>query len=109
MKKIVGGVVVLLAVLFTGLALAGKPVIIDVRTDAEYNSGHLQGALHMQHDKIGSLIAQQVPDKDTDILLYCRSGHRAGIAKKTLDSLGYTSVTNGGGLKDLVGKYPFAE
>ncbi|MBN1379282.1 MAG: rhodanese-like domain-containing protein [Gammaproteobacteria bacterium] len=109
MKRFTNRVTLLFAMVFSVMALAADPVIIDVRTDAEFNSGHLQGALHMQHDKIGSLIEAQVPNKDTKILLYCRSGGRANVAKKTLESLGYTAVTNGGGLKDLQGKYPLAQ
>lgn len=87
-------------------AIAADPVIIDVRSESEFNSGHVQGALLMPYDRIGSLIGNQVSDKETDIILYCRSGRRAGIAKKTLESLGYTSVTNAGGLNDMKGKYP---
>lgn len=109
MKRLSIGVALMIAIFTSMTALAADPVIIDVRTDSEFNSGHLQGALHMQHDKIGSMIETKVPDKNADILLYCRSGARAGVAKKTLESLGYRNVKNGGGLKDLQGVYPLAE
>jgi phage shock protein E len=79
----------------------GEPVIIDVRTDEEYSQGHIEGALHMPHDRIGSLIGEQISDKDTPIVVYCRSGRRSQIAAETLADKGYTEVENGGGLEDL--------
>ncbi len=109
MKSVFSGIILVISMFFSTLALAADPVIIDVRSDGEFSSGHIQGALHMPYDRIGSLIATTIQDKDTDILLYCRSGNRAGVAKKTLESLGYTSVTNGGGLKDVKKQYPLAE
>ena len=109
MKRLYSVLALVAGIVFSVVALAGDPVIIDVRSDKEFNSGHIKGALHMPHTEIGSLIATQVQDKDADILLYCRSGNRAGIAKKTLESLGYTSVKNGGGLKDLKETHPVSE
>jgi phage shock protein E len=109
MKQLRVGIALIVAMFFSAAVLAAGPILIDVRSDSEFNSGHLQGALHMQHDKIGSLIEAKVPDKNADILLYCRSGGRADVAKKTLESLGYRNVKNGGGLKDLQGIYPLAK
>lgn len=106
MKRFLIGVFLVSGMMLNVAVSADEPVIIDVRTEGEYNSGHVQGSLHMPHDRIGSLIASKIQDKDAEILVYCRSGNRSGIAKKTLESLGYTAVTNGGGLKDLTGQYP---
>jgi len=80
--------------------LPKTPVIIDTRSPQEYADGHLEGALLMPHDAIGGLIEARFPDKDTPILLYCRSGGRAEMARKTLVSLNYTKVENLGGLQD---------
>ncbi len=76
-------------------------VWIDVRSKEEFDSGHLQNALHIPHEEIGGKIAQLVPNKSTKINLYCRSGRRAEIAKKTLTDLGYQNVINQGGYEDL--------
>lgn len=76
-------------------------VWIDVRSKEEFDSGHLQNALHIPHEEIGGKIVQLVPNKSTKINLYCRSGRRAEIAKKTLTDLGYQNVVNQGGYEDL--------
>lgn len=75
---------------------AGKegavPVIVDVRTVAEWNEGHLEGAVLIPHDKIEEGIGAVAPDKKTKIYLYCRSGRRTGIALETLKKAGYQEV-----------------
>lgn len=78
-----------------------KPVLIDVRSQAEWDQGHIEGALLIPHGVIGEKIAAAVPDKNTPITLYCRSGGRAGQAKSVLAKLGYTRVENAGGYEDL--------
>lgn len=77
---------------------------IDVRSDAEFNSGHLDGAVNIPHEVIGDKISDLVKDKHAPIHLYCRSGRRAEIAKTTLTNMGYTNVVNHGGYDDLVKK-----
>jgi len=76
-------------------------VIIDVRTPEEYNSGHVDGALNINYTDIGSRIESVVPDKNATIQLYCGSGRRAGIAKETLENMGYRNVVNEGGFKEF--------
>jgi len=89
----------------TVVPLTKTPVIIiDARSPREYADGHLEGALLMPHDVIGGLIEARVPDKSTPILLYCRSGGRSEMARKTLVSLNYTSVENLGGMQAAAGK-----
>lgn len=81
--------------------LAGEDnVWIDVRTQQECDAGHLEQAALIPHTEIGDKIASVVADKDTPIKLYCRSGGRAGMAKKTLEDMGYTNVENVGGYED---------
>lgn len=92
----------LLGILCSSIVLAADPIIIDVRSEAEFTSGHIAGALHMPHNNIGNLIESAVSDKNTDIVLYCARGGRAGKALKTLTDMGYTSVTNGGGIGDMM-------
>lgn len=98
MKKIV----LLLTAFLSVCAWAGNPpVIMDVRSDEEYRAGHIEGALHLSYDSIDAGISELLPDKSQHIILYCGSGRRAGIAKETLEALGYTNVENAGGYEDL--------
>jgi phage shock protein E len=78
-----------------------KPVIIDVRSQEEWDQGHIEGAVRITHTEIAEKIAGTVKDKSTPITLYCRSGRRAGQAKAELEKLGYTKVENAGGYEEL--------
>ena len=75
-------------------------VLLDVRSPEEYASGYLQGALNIPHDRIEAEIAAVAPDKSAQVILYCRSGRRANTALETLRAMGYTNVSNYGGLED---------
>jgi phage shock protein E len=77
-----------------------QPVIIDVRTTLEWDFGHLDGAMLIPYGKVGERIEAVVPDKSQKIYVYCRTGHRAQIAKETLEKMGYKDVVNLGSLKD---------
>jgi rhodanese-related sulfurtransferase len=61
--------------------------VLDVRSPEEYASGHVPGAVNIPYDQIASRIAE-VP-KDQDVVLYCKSGRRAGIAAEVLAAQGY--------------------
>lgn len=65
-------------------------IVIDVRDNSEYVSGHIDGAINIPVDSI-SLISYT---KDTNIILYCASGMRSANAAKELIDLGYTNVYN---------------
>jgi phage shock protein E len=86
-----------------GLAMMQNPqaLLIDVRTAEEFAAGSLPGALNINHLQIAGQIASVVPDKDTPVVLYCRSGNRSGIAQETLQQLGYTQVINAGAFVSL--------
>ncbi|MFV2029487.1 rhodanese-like domain-containing protein [Neisseria sp. S1] len=81
---------------------------IDVRTPQEFDKGHLQSAINIPVEHIGTQIATVSINKDMPINLYCRSGRRAETARKILRQLGYTRITNHGGYTDLLGSgnYP---
>lgn len=83
----------------TSLSFA-QALLLDARTQAEYDSGHAQGAILMPYDQVGEQAPLVLKDKNQEIKVYCRSGNRAGKAVKTLKALGYTNVTNIGGLDD---------
>ena len=74
-------------------------VWIDVRTPEEYASGHLPQAQLIPFDSIGVGVAKLDLAKDTPIYLYCAVGGRAEKAKQSLQALGYSNVTNTGGLE----------
>lgn len=76
-------------------------LIIDVRTVQEFRSGHIKGAIHIPHTVIGSQIQNVTDEKEREILLYCRSGQRSGMALETLTKLGYTNAKNVGGYAAL--------
>jgi len=75
-------------------------VLIDVRSQDEWNSGHINGAIHIPVDRIEHKISQHVPNKSNPINLYCLSGSRASSAKSILVRLGYERVANLGGMNN---------
>ncbi len=80
----------------------GKAALVfDVRSSEEFQGGHLKDSINIAHTVISEKIADHVKSKDAEIVLYCGSGKRAGIAQKALTDMGYTDVTNAGGYKDL--------
>ena len=82
--------------LSAALQRGDKFALYDVRTAQEFSSGHIPGAKNIPHDKIAKTIP--VKEKDTVIVLYCRSGARSGVAKRALTSLGYTNIVDFGGI-----------
>lgn len=75
-------------------------LVIDVRTEAEWNAGHLEGAILIPYDRLGAEIGRVAAEKKTKIDLYCRSGRRSGIGLETLRQLGYEDVSNLGSLEN---------
>ena len=75
-------------------------ILLDVRTLDEYNEGHIPGAALIPYDEIGVRAAEEVPGKDTLLLIYCRSGRRSALAAEELFTLGYTRVYDFGGILD---------
>ena len=75
-------------------------LVVDVRTQEEYDSGHIPGAVLVINEEIGSEPPSQLPDKDQTLLLYCRSGRRSKEAAGKLAELGYTQVYEFGGIQD---------
>ena len=75
-------------------------VIIDARTEEEFAEGHIEGAILIPEYEIADRAADELPDKDQLILVYCRSGRRSKIASQVLAELGYTNVKEFGGIID---------
>ena len=77
-----------------------KVVILDVRTEEEYQEGHVPGAIVIPNETISSEPLEELPDMDQEILVYCRSGNRSAQAAKKLAEAGYTQVYDFGGIID---------
>lgn len=103
MKKPITALIVLLTtILCLGSisALAEQATWIDVRTQPEWEQDHIEGDPLIMHTTIALEIGKLNLEKDAPIKLYCRSGNRAGIAKKMLEDMGYTNVENVGSIED---------
>ena len=87
---------------FSPVLLAADPIWIDVRTMDEYNGRHVSEAVNIPYTEIAEGISALTADKDASIYVYCRSGRRSGIAKETLEGLGYTQVVNVGGINEAM-------
>ena len=93
----------LVTLLGAGIARAQLPadaVWIDVRSPAEYETGHLAQARLIPFDGIETGVHSLKLAKDTPIYLYCAVGGRAEVAKQRLEALDYSNVTNVGSLEN---------
>ena len=79
-------------------------VLLDVRTQEEFDAGHIPTAILLPYDEINLKAATVLPDKEKEIVLYCRSGRRSAIAKKALVELGYKDVKDFGGISRWQGE-----
>ena len=79
-------------------------IILDVRTQEEYDEGHIPGAVLIPDYEIGEKAPEILTDKDKLILVYCRSGRRSKEASKALADMGYTNIKEFGGIIDW--QYP---
>ena len=75
-------------------------IIIDARTQSEYDEGHIPGAILIPEYEIADRAEKELLDKNQLILVYCRSGRRSKIAAEELVKLGYTNVKELGGIID---------
>ena len=75
-------------------------VILDVRTQEEYDQGHIPGAILIPDTEVEVTAEDVLTDKDQLILVYCRSGRRSKLAAEALVELGYTNIKEFGGIID---------
>jgi phage shock protein E len=66
------------------MLMSDKPLLIDVRTPEEFNDGHIPGAINIPHTVLEEKLADIQSDKANQVILYCRTGRRVGIAQKIL-------------------------
>ena len=79
-------------------------ILLDVRTQEEFDEGHIPGAICIPHDSITTADIPQLPDKKQLILVYCRSGRRSKIAAEQLGKNGYNNVAEFGGVNTWTGE-----
>lgn len=66
--------------------------IVDVRTDTEWNTGHVPLAIHVPTKEIAEKLPQRVPDKNARILFYCNTSTRARMAAEQAQAMGYKNI-----------------
>jgi len=69
-----------------------KPVLLDVRTQSEYNDGHIQDAINIPHDQLLKEPQLVSAYKDSQMVVFCRSGVRAGKVIEMLEGLGFKEI-----------------
>ena len=79
-------------------------IIIDVRTQEEYETAHIPGAICIPNETIGTDEIPALPDKDQLILVYCRSGNRSKQASEKLAKQGYINLVEFGGINSWTGE-----
>ena len=105
MKKLLPIVFTCLSLAFTAPSVLASEraeqgaMIVDVRTPQEFADGHLDKAVNFPLSELDKHFANV--DKDTQIVLYCRSGNRSGQAYLYLQSQGFTNLHNAGGLVEM--------
>ncbi|MFC1701739.1 rhodanese-like domain-containing protein [Pseudomonadota bacterium] len=78
-------------------------ILLDIRTEAEYLAGHIQGAQWFARGRLEYYIQDLIKDPDSQIVLYCRTGGRSALATLTLQDMGYNNVVDlDGGFKEWV-------
>jgi phage shock protein E len=79
-------------------------ILVDVRTDAEWNEGYIETAIHIPLNELMQKIELIAKNKKQRIYLYCRSGNRSGKAEQVLQTNGYIYARNIGGIKEASSK-----
>ena len=77
--------------------VGGGAILVDVRTKAEWNNGHINGARHVPLDTIGSA-AEALKAEGKAVVVYCASGMRSGAAKRMLKAAGISEVYDVGAM-----------
>jgi rhodanese-related sulfurtransferase len=69
-----------------------KMLILDVRSPGEYERGHVPGAINIPHNQVKNRLSEIIEYKDQTVVVYCRSGRRAGMAESVLEASGFTQL-----------------
>ena len=107
MRKIFMSLSVLFSALFTGACSAAPApevpadaIWLDVRTEKEFAEKSIPGSILIPHEKIPAEAKEKLPDKNKTIAVYCRSGRRSAIARKSLEKLGYSKIIDLGAFEN---------
>ncbi len=84
-------------------------IIVDVRRQDEFESGHIPGAILIPNESIGTECPKELPDLNQIIMIYCRSGRRSKEASQKLADMGYTHIYEFGGIIDWTGEVVTSE
>jgi rhodanese-related sulfurtransferase len=76
------------------LAEATTPVLLDVRSQEEFDAGHIEGAILIPVDRLEERIAELQQNKDAEIIVYCHTGRRSTRAAEILAGNGFSNITN---------------
>lgn len=76
-------------------------VLVDVRSPAEFQGGHIKGAFNWPLDQLSTILGKQGALKEKTILVYCASGGRSSAAVSLFTRAGFSNVSNGGGIHSL--------
>ena len=79
-------------------------IIIDVRTESEYQQGHIKNAINIPNESIDESVSEILADKGQLLLVYWRSGNRSKQASEKLAKLGYSNIYEFGGISDFPGE-----
>jgi rhodanese-related sulfurtransferase len=82
-------------------AIREGAIVLDVRTSEEFEAGNLPNALNIPYNQLERRLGELNGQVDSPIVVYCKSGRRAGIAKKILEDHQFNHVWNGGGYLEL--------
>ncbi|MBN2619175.1 MAG: rhodanese-like domain-containing protein [Spirochaetales bacterium] len=81
--------------------MAGRPVIIDVRSRGEFKTGNIKGSINIPLNELVKGVRKNKIYPDQQITIYCESGARAGAAVNILKSQGYLNLKNGGSISAM--------
>lgn len=81
-------------------------ILLDVRTQEEYQAGHIPQSHNLPVEEIDRA-PMRIPDQKTPLFVYCLSGARSSQAAAALRAMGYTQVTNIGGINSYQGKVEY--
>ena len=73
---------------------AGRARLIDVREESEWSAGHALGAEHVGRGIIERDIEKRIPDRNSEVILYCGGGFRSALSADNLQKMGYSNVSS---------------
>ena len=80
--------------------ISAQEIMVDIRTQEEYDGGHIENAVLLYNESIGRETPEALSDKEATLLVYCRSGRRSKESARKLLALGYQNFYDFGGVID---------